>query len=162
MFILWFLNSIKVIVKGTSIEFFEEERFFLGTPTHILIIDFFFNVLYFFGIYFGPKQSKSMNVRIEQNKNNRFYIFNTNTTTSTQLFLFGLRSIWRHLRFWLIPIAVAVIFIYFSFFLKSLPFAKVVFAYVMLANLFYVFISGFIFFIKKYQYRLYTSAIQRF
>ena len=36
------------------------------------------------------------------------------------------------------------------------------FQYLLLANLFYLFISGFVFFIKRYQYRLYTSVIQRF
>ena len=63
---------------------------------------------------------------------------------------------------WVLPIIVALLFVYFSFFLKSLPFTKVLFAYILLASLFYLFISGFVFFIKKYQYRLYTSAIQRF
>ena len=32
----------------------------------------------------------------------------------------------------------------------------------MIINLVYLFFSGFVFFFKKYQYRLYTSAIQRF
>ena len=92
-FVFWFLNSTKVTTNNNSVEFFEEERYFLNTPTYVFFIDFFFNVLYFFGVFFGPKQSKSFDVRIEQNKNNKFYIFNVSGKTGTQLFLFGLRSV---------------------------------------------------------------------
>ena len=66
------------------------------------------------------------------------------------------------MRLWILPITIALLFIYYSFFIKSLPFSKVFFGYLLLANMFYLFISGFVFFFKKYQYRLYTSAIQRF
>ena len=110
------------------------------------------------------KTMVSLNPKTTQLENNKFYNFNNNYSllSTTQLFFFGLKSVWKHLRFWLIPLIVAILFIYFSFFLRSLPFAKVIFGYLLLANMFYLFISGFVFFIKKYQYRLYTSAIQRF
>ena len=53
-------------------------------------------------------------------------------------------------------------FIYYSFFLKSLPFSKILGGYILIGNMFYLLFSGFVFFFKKYQYRLYTSVIQRF
>jgi hypothetical protein len=85
-----------------------------------------------------------------------------NLSSLTQTYLYGLRSVWKHLRLWVLPVSIACLFVYYSFFLRSLPFAKVMFGYIIAANLFYLLISGFVFFIKKYQYRLYTSAIQRF
>jgi hypothetical protein len=92
------------------------------------------------------------------------YIFNNSVGlfSLTQTFLYGVRSVWKHLRLWILPVLFIVLFIYFSFFLKSLPFGKIFFGYILLGNMFYLLISGFVFFIKKYQYRLYTSAIQRF
>ena len=93
--------------------------------------------------------------------NNTFYFFN-NTGLLDKTYLYGLKSIWKHIRLWVLPFMVLGIFMYYSFFIKSLPFSKVFFGYLLLANMVYLFISGFVFFFKKYQYRLYTSAIQRF
>jgi hypothetical protein len=66
------------------------------------------------------------------------------------------------LRFWVLPLTLSLLFVYYSFFLKSLPFAKIFSAYILIANMFYLLFSGFVFFFKKYQYRLFTSVIQRF
>jgi len=145
-----------------SILLFEEEKAFFKDPFFYLL-DWFLTYIVSFNFFRKTKVSENFNVKISQNNNNAFYTFNTNVVfPGVQLFLYGLRSVWKHMSFWVLPLVVAAIFVYFSFFLKSLPFAKVVFAYVLLANMYYLFISGFVFFIKKYQYRLYTSAIQRF
>ncbi len=122
---------------------------------------------YSFSVYLnfkGKVKQSTFSFKLIQLDNNNFYKFNNlNTVNSTtQTYLYGLRSIWKHLRLWLLPVTIALLFCYYSFFLKSLPFSKTIFAYILAANLFYLLISGFVFFIKKYQYRLYTSVIQRF
>lgn len=79
-----------------------------------------------------------------------------------QVLAYGIFSIWNHLRFWLVPVVIVYAFVQYTFFLKSSPFSKILFGCFLLLNVFYLLISGFVFFFKKYQYRLYTSAIQRF
>ncbi len=105
-----------------------------------------------------------MNLKTKQLTNNGFYYFNNqfNILSINQLYLYGIRSVWKHLRFWVLPLTLTLLFIYYSFFLKSLPFAKIFSAYILIANMFYLLFSGFVFFFKKYQYRLFTSVIQRF
>jgi hypothetical protein len=46
--------------------------------------------------------------------------------------------------------------------IRATPFNKSLFGWLALAMLFYWLISGFVFFIKKYQFGKYTSVIQRF
>jgi hypothetical protein len=93
-----------------------------------------------------------------------FYSFNNNINilSTKQLSYYGIKSIFNHSGVWLLPLLICFCFIYYSFFLKSLPFSKIFAGYIILGNMFYLLISGFVFFYKKYQYRLYTSAIQRF
>jgi len=74
----------------------------------------------------------------------------------------GLKSIWNHLRFWLSPLFLSILIFLNFIFYKNLPFNKVIFLWTAVFMIFYWLISGFVFFIKKYQYGKYTSSIQRF
>ena len=158
---LWLLNTplknnTRMQYDNEVLYFFKKKSLFVCTAFYPF--DFLINVLQ------SSKftSSSTNNVKIEQLNNNKFYFFNSKKQQKTQFFLYGIRSMWKHLNLWIIPITLSLFFVYFSFVLKSLPFTKVLFAYILLANMFYLFISGFVFFIKRYQYRLYTSAIQRF
>ena len=128
-----------------------------------IIIDFF---IFLFYITFFKKKNNLKNqnfFKIQTINNNNFYKFNNNNLFSLlSLYFYGIKSIWSHIKFWILPIVVSTLFIYYSFFLRNLPFIKVFFGYLLLVNMFYLFISGFVFFFKRYQYRLYTSVIQRF
>lgn len=74
----------------------------------------------------------------------------------------GLKSIWLHLRFWIIPLTLSIIVFLNFIYIKALPFNKVIFLWIAVFMIYYWLISGFVFFIKKYQYGKFTSAIQRF
>lgn len=88
--------------------------------------------------------------------------FLKNVKQITQNGLLGLKSIWLHLRFWILPLILSItVFINFMH-IKALPFNKVIFLWTAVFMIYYWLISGFVFFIKKYQYGKYTSAIQRF
>jgi hypothetical protein len=119
-------------------------------------------------IYFNFFHKKSnfyyMDLKIKQLKNNNMYLFNNNVSIFSikQLSLYGLESIWSHIRLWVLPLLICFCFIYYSLFLKLLPFSKIFAGYLLVGNMFYLLFSGFVFFFKKYQYRLYTSVIQRF
>lgn len=98
-----------------------------------------------------------------------FYTYINNSTTiqdsfnllRTYLFT-GLKSLWKGIKFWILPILLLLLVIYFGLISKILPFNKVVFVWVAFFMIFYWLVSGFVFFFKKYQYGKYTSALQRF
>lgn len=74
----------------------------------------------------------------------------------------GLRSFWNAIRYWSVGIFL-FFFIFFYFLqLKDVPFNKSFFGYFIVSMYFYWLMSGFVFFIKKYQYSKFTSVIQRF
>jgi hypothetical protein len=143
----------------TNISRFELEKHIIKTNIFLYVVDFLI-------LLYNNKNTNIgenvFNFKIIGLNNNKFYINNNTNIKNTQIFLYGFRSIWNHLRLWILPVLIALLFIYYSFFIRSLPFSKVFFGYLLLTNMFYLFISGFVFFFKKYQYRLYTSAIQRF
>ncbi len=141
------------------------EKQLLTTGLFFLVIDYTYMYLSSLYLYINNYRNTSLvDVKTQQLDNNNFYKFNnkTNIHSTQQLFLYGLKSVWKHLRLWLLPLVFFVGFVYYSFYLRSLPFSKIFAGYILLGNMFYLLISGFVFFIKKYQYRLYTSAIQRF
>lgn len=78
------------------------------------------------------------------------------------IFSVGLKYLWLGIRFWIIPLYVFFICFFYMFLNKSAPLNKVLFIIFTLTSFFYWLLSGFTFFIKKYQYRYFTSAIQRF
>ena len=170
MFMDWFLINLRVSRlesttsdNGTYQYEIEKSVFFGGFFWFIDLL-----LLYYTSYKFSRKQNSftgTNNVKLKQLNNGNFYRFNNNPTTlstNLQTVSFGLLSIWKHLRFWLVPVSILALFVYYSFFLKSLPFSKVFFGYLLIGNMFYLLFSGFVFFIKKYQYRLFTSVIQRF
>jgi len=157
-----FLNTV-VIDKALLHYSFEHK--ILCSSIHLLLLDYF--IFYIVAFNLSTRSyctNKLQNAKLTQLNNKNFYLFSntTNLFSFNQLFLYGLRSIWKHFRLWLLPLSFSFLFVYYSFFLKSLPFSKVFFSYLLIGNMFYLLFSGFVFFIKKYQYRLFTSAIQRF
>ena len=83
-------------------------------------------------------------------------------TTVTYSFLSGLKSFWYGIRFWVVGILLAVCSFYYLSYIRLLPFNKVFMEWFLIAMFAYWLLSGFVFFIKKYQYSKFTSAMQRF
>ena len=166
--ILVILQILKLEKKESDINVVKENwsRIYLHKGLVFSILDYMY--LYMYSVCFNFFSNKEyiyyMDFKTKQLNNNGFYLFNSNINIFSiqQLSLYGLRSIWTHLRLWVLPLLICFGFIYYSFFLKSLPFSKIFAGYILLGNMFYLLFSGFVFFIKKYQYRLYTSVIQRF
>ena len=77
-------------------------------------------------------------------------------------YLSGLRYLWYGLRYWILSLLIGGIVFYFLTYSRLLPFNKVLFEWILISMFFYWLISGFVFFIKKYQYSKFTSVIQRF
>ena len=168
--ILNFLNlkfKLSYVVKSNSLPkkdeisvlyslFKKKKKFILedfNKNDHTLYSLYFY---FFSSFFFLDKSYKNIN---------NVYIYsykNVKNKSKIQLFSFGLLSFFKKLIFWFLPLTILLIFSYYTFFLKSLPFTKILFSYFLYINMFYLLLSGFVFFIKKYQYRLYTTSVQRF
>lgn len=88
--------------------------------------------------------------------------FSLKKNSNSNYYFSGLYYFFKALRYWVLPIVLAVLIIYYFIVLRLLPFNKLVFEFFVLIMFFYWFMSGFTFFIKKYLYAKYTSSIQRF
>lgn len=96
-------------------------------------------------------------------KNVVFNFNNKNSNTSmANNFLIGFRSVWLSLRFWIIPVYLGIFAFMYQSFLRSVSFNILTVKCIMLFGIFYWLFSGFVFFLKKYQYRYFTASLQRF
>jgi len=169
IFCWWFLWKLRIVKKDDDADraylYWRLKWYVLSNDFLLDLLDiFFFKVLKKIYKTIVSKQRISISTKQIQLDNGFFYRFNNifKVSSFSNLFFHGLSSIWRHMRFWILPLTVVFLFSYYSFVIKTLPFAKLLFQYILLLNMFYLLISGFVFFIKRYQYRLYTSVIQRF
>jgi hypothetical protein len=93
-----------------------------------------------------------------KNQSNLYTTFNTIRTH----FLYGYASIWKALRTWILSLVIALGSLYFLSLIRILPVNAMLFQWFVLGMFSYWLISGFVFFIKKYRFTRFTSAIQRF
>lgn len=77
-------------------------------------------------------------------------------------FLYGYASMWKALRTWVLSLIIALSSLYFLSLIRVLPVNAMLFQWFVLGMFSYWLISGFVFFIKKYRFTRFTSAIQRF
>lgn len=90
------------------------------------------------------------------------YSFKVDNSSPYASVLSGLSYVWFSLRYWVVGIILALVAFYFLMYIRLLPFTKIVLEILLIAMFLYWLISGFVFFIKKYQYSKFTSVIQRF
>jgi len=130
-----------------------------------LVLSYFFSTRYNYETNLSTFRSY---FRVLQTKQGFYFNFSTllkNTTFLDQLKISlnsGWKYVWLGLRFWVLSLVVALGIVYYSMVIRCLPFTKTVFVWVISAMFAYWLISGFVFFIKKYQFGKYTSVIQRF
>nr|YP_740752.1 Ymf68 [Tetrahymena malaccensis]ABI51661.1 Ymf68 [Tetrahymena malaccensis] len=125
------------------------------------IIDFVFLkiILYLHLLYLKSTYYNRFDYRLKQTDWG-FYI--NNNSDYIQNIFSGLKYIWKGLRFWLVGLLLGLSSIYYLMYVRLLPFNKIIFAWILVAMFLYWLISGFVFFVKKYQYSKFTAAIQRF
>lgn len=125
------------------------------------IIDFLFLqiVLYIHLIYLKSTNYSRFNYRLKQTDWG-FYI--NNDSNLVENIFSGIKYIWYGLRFWVVGLLLGLSSVYYLMYTRLLPFNKIVFSWILIAMFLYWLISGFVFFIKKYQYSKFTASIQRF
>ena len=114
--------------------------------------------------FFLVLQDARLKFRVKQINNKYIYKSNNSFNTKFMLdsFLIGLKYFWLGVRLWLLPLYVFFVCFFCMFLNKITPTYKIFFIIFILSSFFYWLLSGFTFFVKKYQYRYFTSAIQRF
>lgn len=106
--------------------------------------------------------TKIENVRVKQTS---WQFFNNEKKFNSLLSmnaLIGLKYLWLFVRYWAIGLLLFLLAAYYLLYIRSLAINKILFEWVLIIMFLYWLLSGFVFFIKKYQYSKFTSVIQRF
>lgn len=119
---------------------------------------------------FNKLNSNNFNFRVKsrlKQVNWSFYndLHNSNNSFFNYYFihyLSGLRYVWKGLKYWILGLVLGLTTFYYLTYIRLLPFNKVIFEWLLITMFLYWLLSGFVFFIKKYQYSKFTSVIQRF
>lgn len=77
-------------------------------------------------------------------------------------FMYIIKSILHGIRYWLFSLIIFLVTYYYLLHVKLLTFLKINTQILFVVMFLYWLISGFVFFIKKYQFSKYTSVVQRF
>ena len=115
---------------------------------------------YIFGNYFYLRQKKL------------FKLFNVSVSFKDQYSLktkknfkniyWGFKSFWNTLKIWVFSLFFAIVSFYILLVKRSSILPQNLFFWLSLSMLLYWLLSGFVFFVKKYQFSRFTSVIQRF
>nr|QBI37904.1 Ymf68 [Tetrahymena rostrata]QGS65283.1 Ymf68 [Tetrahymena rostrata] len=154
-----YINDIKKI-NNVKYNFIYRNRININTSFYDFIDTMFIKIILYTHLnYLKIKHNNRLNYRLKQTDWG-FYIKNNNNIINN--LIGGIKFIWKGLRFWLIGLLLGVAIIYYLMYIRLLPFNKIILSWILVAMFLYWLISGFVFFIKKYQYSRFTAAIQRF
>ena len=87
---------------------------------------------------------------------------NKKTLGTSTFFFYGLKSLWHGLRFWFLSLVIGLTIFYALMAFRFVPLLKISFQWLCIVMFLYWLMSGFVFFIKKYQTSKFTTVIQRF
>lgn len=153
-------NYSNIKLKQKLYSLFFQNKFFV-----IDLLVYFFKSLSY-GLLNNFNTNTRLNYRLKRTGQG-FYVNYTSNNQNTiyywkNIFNIGWQYVWKALRFWFIALIVGVSTFYYLSVIRILPFNKIIFEWMCLLMFSYWLISGFVFFIKKYQFGKYTSSIQRF
>jgi len=145
---------------------------FISNYNLILNKNFFFLDYFLVKFFFFFKKINNFNFnfrysfRLKQ-LNWNFYKKNDNYKKNIFLnfyfyFNYGLVFFWKSIKLWILGLFFFLFFFYFLIYIRLLPFNKILFEVFLIIMFLYWLFSGFVFFIKRYQFSKYTTAIQRF
>ena len=149
------LNLLNSIIKKKLINNFFLIKYNINEK--IILNRFFFFDLFF--LNFFKKNKNNFLLKIFQLKNkNVFKIKSFSQKNLFSFFIFFLKKI----SIWLISLILCILIFFFLSNVRLISFNKVLFEWFLIIMFLYWLLSGFTFFIKKYQFSKYTSVIQRF
>jgi len=146
------LNS-KILYKNTVLDTYANINLFNLTETILTKL-----ILKFHLLYLKSLSKNRLDFRLKQTS---WGFYNDVYNNNLNLFL-GLKFFWKGLKFWSISLILGLSAIYYLMYVRLLPFNKIVFSWILVSMFLYWLLSGFVFFVKKYQFGKFTSVIQRF
>jgi len=166
-----YLSENKIKNTTNYSYYFQKKKWlFLNKNKFFFFIDFIYSI--FLGFPFSKNNMNSFNFRIKsrlKQVNWSFYNDLHEIKNSTNFFnyyfvhyLSGLRFIWNGLKYWILGLVLGLSSFYYLTYIRLLPFNKIIFEWLLIIMFLYWLLSGFVFFIKKYQYSKFTTVIQRF
>lgn len=170
-----FFVSLKYYISFFLSAFLFKNKSSTTTSNHFFLKNFvFFNTKcwtdYFVTFIFFINDNLSFytnanrwSVRVNQLNEYKYELsYRSKYSNNFNVFLSAFSFVWNALRYWIIGIVLALVAFYFLMYIRLLPFTKLILEILLIAMFLYWLMSGFVFFIKKYQYSKFTSVIQRF
>lgn len=164
------LNKIKLNEKEEIAYYYFQKKKWLFFRFNKFIL--FLDLLYSFilGLSFKKTNYNTFNIRIKSRLKQVNWSFYNNLHSSNNSYfnyyfvhyLSGLKYVWKGLKYWILGLILGLTAFYYLTYIRLLPFNKVIFEWLLITMFLYWLLSGFVFFIKKYQYSKFTSVIQRF
>lgn len=163
-------RDFNTIDLNVSYFYFKKKMDFFKRSFVFIFLDFLFLKVFSFFFCFNTNKFIDLRIRyrLKQVKWNFYSDFFLNVEKKNFIYslsnsyLSGLRYFWQGLRFWLLGLILGLVAIYYLMYIRLLPFNKIIFEWLLIVMFLYWFLSGFVFFVKKYQYGKFTTAIQRF
>lgn len=150
------LNKLSYKIFKNKYNFLLKNKLFSMLDFLIL---FYYSKIFFYLNFF--KNRKIINYKFKQTKLN-FFKKEYNSLDFFFIFFSGFSYFWKLIRFWFLSLILGLFSFYYLTYIRLLPINKVIFEWFLITMFTYWLLSGFVFFIKKYQYSKYTSVIQRF
>lgn len=142
--------------------YFNNNKFFFFLDYLFL---FYFHFIFFLKNFFNYRSL--INYKFKQtslnyfDKNTNNNVLNYINKFSNSLFS-GFSYFWILIRFWFLALILSLFSFYYLTYIRLLPINKVIFEWFLITMFSYWLLSGFVYFIKKYQFSKFTSVIQRF
>ena len=152
-----------------SLKLFKIKYKFLKDGAYFFLFDyflfFFIKNTFFIKNYFNNRSL--VNLKFFQTSLNYFDSKQFNSNYSKISFFLnsyfsGFSYFWSLIRFWFLGLILFLFSFYFLTYIRLLPINKVLFEWFLVSMFAYWLLSGFVYFIKKYQFSKFTSVIQRF
>lgn len=148
-------SNLNIFSKKKNIFFFFYN--YLFNINFLFIFDFaILNILNIL----KTKENNYFFIKVQQLKNK--YLFNMKIGIKNFYFYEYLLLVIKNLSIWLISIFFCISIFFYLSNIRSISFNKVLFEWFLIVMFLYWLLSGFTFFIKKYQFSKFTSVIQRF
>jgi len=163
----FYINTLFTLIKSlfnftnyNQSKVLNNKIFILSYYNNILNSYFYYllDILFLFLLSSNFKKTKFFvrwNIRLKQSS----WSFYNNSSKNN---LLGLRYLYNTFKYWLVGLVLFIASFYFLVHIRNLQMNKILFEYFLIIMFVYWLLSGFVFFIKKYQYSKFTSVIQRF
>ncbi len=158
-----FIKNINLKFKIKYVYIYSLLENFINFNEKFKLLDYIiiYIIKYIYIYYLNLKIKNKIYYRLDQTFWG-FYIKKLSNKNNSKTLFLGLKFLWKMLKVWAIGLILSIFIIYFLCYIKLLPTSKIIFSWLLIVMFIYWFISGFVFFFKKYQYSKFTTVIQRF